>query len=221
MKLFRKNQLVITALAALIAVAGYLNHVENTEEKGTLAGTKVTKGTVQEESVLSEGTDNKEGETAAGEERGTAVAANVQDIESNDIDIEGEPGEAVLVNAAGTVDFIVEAKLAREEVRANSKEALMQIINNETLTDEEKTSAVERMVELTENAEKESAAESLIEAKGYENVAVTISKDGVDVMVVADSLDNAARAQIEEIVKSKAGVSADKITITAVKNIQK
>lgn len=40
-------------------------------------------------------------------------------------------------------------------------------------------------------------------------------------MVVADSLDRAARAQIEEIVKSKAGVGADKITITAVKNIEK
>lgn len=221
MKLFRKNQLVITALAALIAVAGYLNHVEKSEQKGTLAGANVTKDTTQKETALPVSADvNQDGETEAAE-TGDDVAANSQDIESNDIDIEGEPGEAVLVNAAGTVDFIVEAKLAREEVRANSKETLMQIINNETLTDEEKTSAVEKMVELTENAEKESAAESLIKAKGYQNVAVTISEDGVDVMVVADSLDNTARAQIEEIVKTKAGVSADKITITAVKNIQK
>ena len=110
---------------------------------------------------------------------------------------------------------------SREEVRANSKESLMQIINNESLSEEDKAVAVERMVKLTENAEKESAAESLIQAKGYKNVAVTISEEGVDVMVVADALDGAARAQIEEIVKTKAGVSADKITITAVKNLQK
>ncbi len=127
----------------------------------------------------------------------------------------------MLVNAAGTVDFIVEAKLAREEVRANSKESLMQIINNESLSEQDKALAVERMVKLTENAEKESAAESMIQAKGYKNVAVTISEEGVDVMVVADSLDGTARAQIEEIVKTKAGVSADKITITAVKNLQR
>jgi len=219
MKLFRKNQIVITALAALIAVAGYLNHVEKTEKQGTLAGTGVTKDAKEGESVLpvNTGTENN-GETS---ESGENVAAAGQDIESNDIDIEGEPGEAVLVNAAGTVDFIVEAKLAREEVRANSRESLMQIINNESLSEEDKAVAVQRMVELTENAEKESAAESLIQAKGYKNVAVTISEEGVDVMVVADSLDGAARAQIEEIVKTKAGVSADKITITAVKNIQK
>ena len=201
MKIFRKNQLVITALAALIAVAGYLNHIEKSEQKGTLAGAKITKeteSTVQPETQQ----ETQEAQQAAG-----------TDIESNEIDMQGEPGEAVLVNAAGTVDFIVEAKLAREEVRANTKETLMQI--------EEKSSAVEKVVELTEDAEKESAAESLIQAKGYKNVAVTISEDGVDVMVVADSLDSAARAQIEEIVKSKAGVSADKITITAVKNIEK
>ena len=52
MKLFRKNQIVITALAALIAVAGYLNHVEKTEKQGTLAGTGVTKETGEKESVL-------------------------------------------------------------------------------------------------------------------------------------------------------------------------
>lgn len=219
MKLFRKNQIVITALAALIAVAGYLNHVEKTEKQGTLAGTGVTKETEEKESVLPVNAEAENGQET--QETGEDLAAAGQDIESNDIDMEGEPGEAVLVNAAGTVDFIVEAKLSREEVRANSKEALMQIINNESLTEEEKAPAVERMVKLTENAEKESAAESLIQAKGYKNVAVTISEEGVDVMVVADSLDGAARAQIEEIVKTKAGVSADKITITAVKNLQK
>ena len=112
MKIFRKNQLVITALAALIAVAGYLNHIEKSEQKGTLAGAKITKeteSTVQPETQL----ETQEAQQAAG-----------TDIESNEIDMQGEPGEAVLVNAAGTVDFIVEAKLAREEVRANTKETL-------------------------------------------------------------------------------------------------
>ncbi len=196
-----KNQVVITALAALIAVAGYLNHVENTEKKGSLAGAAV----------------KETEEIQTGEEKEVAVT----DIESKDIDVQSEPGEAVLVNATGTVDFIVEAKLAREEMRASNKAALMEIVNNEALTEEEKRSAVDKVVEMTQNAEKESAAESLIEAKGYENVAVTVTDGGVDVMVVAEKLDETARAQIEEIVKSKLGVEANQITITAVKNLEK
>lgn len=208
--MFRKNQLVITALAALIAVAGYLNHVEKTEDKGTLAGAKVVESTA----VSGEGGSMQETTKAE-------LEAGVQDIESNDIDIGGEPGEAVLVNAAGNVEFIVEAKLSREEMRANNKAILMEIVNNNELSEIEKAAAVQKVVELTENAEKESSAEALIKAKGYDNVAVTITDSGVDVMIVADSLDDAARAQIEEIVKTKAGVGADKITITAVKNIEK
>lgn len=71
MKIFRKNQLVITALAALIAVAGYLNHIEKSEQKGTLAGAKITKeteSTVQPETQL----ETQEAQQAAG-----------TDIESN------------------------------------------------------------------------------------------------------------------------------------------
>lgn len=207
MKLFKKNQLVITTLAGLIAVAGYLNHVERAEKEGSLAGVQVEEST-------------KEGESVDGDIQPAEDVA-VSDIESNDVEMSGEPGEALLVNAAGNVEFIVEAKLAREEVRANNKAALMEIVNNEKLTQEEKKAAVDQVVKLTENAEKEAAAENMIQAKGYENVAVTITDEGVDVMVVTEELTDVQRAQIEEIVKTKANVTADKITITAVKNIQK
>ena len=77
MKIFRKNQLVITALAALIAVAGYLNHIEKSEQKGTLAGAKITKeteSTVQPETQQ----ETQEAQQAAG-----------TDIESNEIDTSG------------------------------------------------------------------------------------------------------------------------------------
>ena len=69
MKIFRKNQLVITALAALIAVAGYLNHIEKSEQKGTLAGAKITKeteSTVQPETQL----ETQEAQQAAGTDIG-------------------------------------------------------------------------------------------------------------------------------------------------------
>ena len=140
------------------------------------------------------------------------------DIESNEIDIEGEPGEAVFVNAVGTVDFIVEAKILREQTRASNKEMLMEIVNNESITEDEKKAAIDKLAQIADKADREMAAENLISARGYENVVVTITDDAADVMIVSDSLGDAERAQIEEIVKNKTSVSADKITITAVKS---
>ena len=196
-KIVKKNQIIITALAALIAVAGYLNHIENSEKalKNTNGETETT-------------TEN------SGEEVDDAAS---KDIESNDVDMKSEPGEAVFVSASGNVDFVVEAKLLREQTRANNKEMLMEIVNNTALTENERKQAVDKVAEITDRQEREMAAETLIMAKGFENAVVTITDDEVDVMIVADSLDDAKRAQIEEIVKNKTDMSTDKITITTVR----
>ena len=209
-KIFKKNQIIITSLAALIAVAGYLNHIENNEKK--LDAVNVA-GTKDETTTADENTSNiSPGNVAA---NGGADAS--KDIESNDLDITGEPGEAVFVNAVGTVDFVVEAKLLREQTRANSKTMLMEIVNNVNAGESEKQAAINKITELADVADREMAAENLIAAKGYENVVVTVTDGAADVMIVSENLSDAARAQIEEIVKTKTNVPADKITITAVK----
>lgn len=220
-KIFKKNQLIITALAALLAVAGYLNYTEkniNDEAKQAAADKAQTEGT--EKSTYSDdntddtANDNTDGDTKS-ETNGTEVA-DTNDIESNDVDVEGTPGEAIFVNASGTVDFIVEAKLAKEYARVSAQESLQLILDNESLSSEEKQAAVNKMVELTEISEREMAAENLIMAKGYSDVAVTMTDGYVDVIIVADELDMTERAQIEDIVKRKLQVEADKITINAI-----
>lgn len=209
-KIFKKNQIIITSLAALIAVAGYLNHIENNEKK--LDAVNVTGN--KEETTTANEADNSDGTGNVAANNGADAS---KDIESNDIDITGEPGEAVFVNAVGTVDFVVEAKLLREQTRANSKTMLMEIVNNVNVGESEKQEAINKITELADVADREMAAENLIAAKGYENVVVTVTDGAADVMIVSENLSDAARAQIEEIVKTKTNVSADKITITAVK----
>ena len=65
-------------------------------------------------------------------------------------------------------------------------------------------------------AEMELGAEILLEAKGFEGAVVSISNDSVDVVVNAIELSDAQRAQIEDIVKRKAGVPAENIIISTV-----
>ena len=72
------------------------------------------------------------------------------------------------------------------------------------------------MVEMTAIAEKEAAAEILLEAKGFKDVVVSINGDAVDVVVNAAELDDVMRAQIEDIVKRKTEVPAENIIISTV-----
>ena len=129
---------------------------------------------------------------------------------------EGEvPGEAVFSSSNG-VAMLSEAKLLKEQVRAKNKETLLEIINSDGLSDEQKQEAVNTMVQMTAIAEKEAAAEILLEAKGFSDVVVSINDGAVDVVVNALTLTDVQRAQIEDIVKRKTEIGAENIVISTV-----
>ena len=72
------------------------------------------------------------------------------------------------------------------------------------------------MVQMTEISEKETAAESLLAAKGFSDAVVSITDEQADVIVGASELSDANRAQIEDIVTRKTGVAAQNIVINPV-----
>ena len=108
-RLFKKNQMIITSLAIMIAAAGYLNY------SGKIFGEEISKN------------DNE------------LVNQELLDIslEEGTSEIDEIPGEAVLTNADAS-GIVAEAKITKEQVRAKNKETLLEIIDNENLSDEQK-----------------------------------------------------------------------------------
>ena len=193
----KKNQVMIAALAVMIAAAGYLNYT------GRLFGTEKDDTTQTSADLTNqELLDISEEDTATGSE----------DILSNDSETEGTPGEAVLTNTTA----VAQAKVSREQVMAQSKETLQSIIDNKNLSDEQKQDAVDQMGALTKRAELEADIESLMAAKGFSEAVVSIGDDSVDVVVKAEELTDANRAKIEEILTRKTEVSPEGIVITPI-----
>lgn len=225
-KLMKKNQLMITARAVMIAIAGYLQFAGKLPAKEVASGEVTTENYIAGESSLI-GEDTLLDELAGMDSELERVV--VEDYLDTDmtgdgflaegeeaIPEEGEiPGEAVYT--AGTaVEILSEAKLLKEQTRAKNKETLLSIINSEGLTDIQKQTAVDCMVQMTAAAEKEAAAEILLEAKGYRDVVVSVNGDAVDVVVNEPVLDEVKRAQIEDIVKRKTEVPAENIIISTI-----
>ncbi len=188
-RIFKKNQIMITALAVMIAVAGYLNY------SGRMFGddTKEAKNELAEQELL----DISLGETA--------------EIDSLDENVDETPGTAVLTNGSG---IVAEAKVVREQVRSENKATLLEIINNDNLSEAQKSEAVSKMIELTETAELEATVETMLLSKGFSEAVVTLTDKGADVVVNATELSDANRAQIEDIVTRKAGVAPENIVIS-------
>ena len=198
-KIMKKNQVIITSLAILIAVAGYLNFAD------VDLGFKDKEASTDSSSILDDVNYDLTDETALLDENGAdgTTQSEVMDTAS--------PGEAVLTGAS---DFAAQAKISREQVRSQNKADLQAIISNKDISDEEKQNAINTMVSMTDLTEKESAAELLLEAKGFENVIVNLTGETADVVVPDADLEDVKRAQIEDIVKRKTGVAAESIVIT-------
>lgn len=199
-KIFKKNQVIITSLAILIAVAGYLNFAD------VDLGFGDKEASTDSSSILDQVEYDLSDETAVMDENTESVTetAEVPDSDST-------PGEAVLTGAS---DFAAQAKLSREQVRSQSKADLQEILNNTEVGDDQKQEAVNTMVQMTDISEKEAAAEMLLEAKGFENAVVNLTGETADVVVLQADLDDAKRAQIEDIVKRKTGIAPENIVIT-------
>lgn len=204
-QIVKKNQIIIAALAVMIAAAGYLNY------SGKIFGGDKEAETASADLANQELLDISEEDLASASE----------DIESqdggegSDGSVDGTPGEAVLTSGE-TSAVVAEAKVTREQVRAKNKESLLEIIDNESLSDEQKQNAVNQMVAMTDLAEKEAAAETLLASKGFNEVVISLTADTADIVVNAADLSDANRAQIEDIVARKTGVAAQNIVITPV-----
>lgn len=210
---FKKNQMMITALAAMIAVAGYLNY----------SGTKLDESLLSANSEAVEDVANTEllSDLSAEDIYASTGEEDYADIESLDEEIDVAEaseniGEAVLANTTVGTSLVSEAKVTREQTRSRNKETLMELINSTNITEEQKQGAIEEMVEMTDIAEKELAAETLLVAQGFDEVVVSIYDSCADVVVSSTQVSDAQRAQIEDIVKRKTGIEAANITITPV-----
>lgn len=221
-KIIHKNQVIITTLAVLIAIAGYISfdRANVLSENDTLevnADKAVSDiALMEQEELLGQGEESESTKEVAQVENGNNSAENsVESTESAEEVM--NPGETVLTSTIiGNSNYAASVKLNREQIRSKNKESLMEIINNESLTQEQKQSAVDEMVTLTEISEKEAAAEMLLEAKGFSNVVVSISGDSCDVVLDMGDVTDAKRAQVEDIVKRKTGIAAENIVITAI-----
>ncbi len=235
--MMKKNQIMITALAIMIAIAGYLNFAGSRISEEEIMETGADSAVTTKEDTL----DTEDTQVASLFEISDEdmEAAENYDIASLDSDVVSEepdyldetmqesmtestgdelsdqsiPGEAVFTSSS-SLDSLSGAKLLKEQVRARNKETLLEIINNVNISDEQKQEAIDGMIAITDAAEKETAAEILLQAKGFDDAVVSIADGMVDVVINTGELTEAQRAQIEDIVVRKTGIGAENIVIS-------
>lgn len=226
----KKNQVVLGALVSMVALAGYLNYIDtnNTESMAISDNGQI----IEDITVETEGTEwltpvfseNDEEVMILGSYDETVTTSTTTDTTTTGVTDSASAGgsEAIFVNANAdsTLNdaYFVDAKLEREQARAKEKDFLMELTANDTLDSAKRNEAADEILKIQQRIEKETAAEALIESKGFKNAYVRIDNDTVDVVVDKAELTDAEIAQIEDIVKRKTGYDASQIRISTFKS---
>lgn len=248
-----RNQFVLTAMAILLAIVGYLNFTGDKENKESKSDNNITYNSTdnneeERDVIQSVMAENMDADIDATNDDDVTDDSNVKndndteetmndentdrgstDIENADEDNEGKDesadadkvmknnvGEVVMVNNFIPTDAIYNAKLQREQSRAKNKADLLSIVDDEKTSQDMKDKALNEILSITANAEKELAAESLLAAKGYDNAIVSIAGKGADVIVDVDSITSEDATVIMDVVKRKTGVEGSNIVISPV-----
>ena len=264
--IFKKNQIIITALAIMIIIAGYLSFTNDDklddpsalqtvnpdeagyEEYSELDGIELASDINDNDETMDNTDPTDNNDETDGDDTNTLddtdndettpvktlddadelgelgqfsdddILANANDVADNgELNIEdGVPGEAVLASATLDAGYFASSKLNREQVRARNAAEYKEIMENPEVSEEAKQIATNALIELTMIREKESAAEMLLEARGFDGSIVRITDGDVEVVINSENLTEQQLAIIEEVVKDKTDASIENISILPV-----
>lgn len=189
MKIVKKNQLIMVLLAVMVFTAGYLSYVYNNDIKDTY-GQEIT-GTVANDYGKAEFVTSNKAEASS--QTGTDTLSQQQ---------------------VDNINYFIQAKIDRDKVFDEQVDMQEKIMENDKIVKDNKDRAQQQINKLSDIMTKQMVVESLIRAKGFQDVLVLINNPNTSVVIRADKELNIEQvAQIQNIVNREAGIEIRNIHI--------
>lgn len=192
-----RRNFAVVALVALMLAVSYLGTMEAKTASVTLPMDRVP---------LEATGGNANNDPAAGSAAGAATPASTSAVSPT-----GTPtGAPVIATADGSFD---EYRNSLTAARESSASLLDEVIGNASASAETVREALRQKAQLAWSSEVETVIETLLLAKGFEDVLCTVRDSTVNIVVRTAQLTQQQAAQILDIAVSEAGVSAANVRI--------
>ncbi len=109
--------------------------------------------------------------------------------------------------------FFIETRLERDKKRSEMISNLNEIIDNNNTGQEIKDQAQSMKLNLITSTEKEMMIESMVLAKGFNDVVVYLSDQSINIVVQSEGLESTDVAKIVDIVRRETDIVMDNIII--------
>lgn len=239
MKVIKKNQIVVFVVALMLIVAGYLNFsgdstinnliptstLADSEEMASIGDAKLVSANIVEENNEKSESNGNEEILEDNTEQFSNVQSNINNIENNanTTPTTGETIEteeniatnsATAENNYGSDNYFTQSRLDRDTMYSQTLDTYQKIINNENISEDQKSIAQEEISKINKEKNSIMIAENLIKVKGFEDLIIFVNGENVSIIVKADKLEEKDIAQIQNIITRELGASAENINIS-------
>lgn len=218
---FKKNEIVIYAIALMLVTAGYFNYTSNLD--------------INSVETYSEEVANAESETKdndAIQNKNIEVSKSIEEQQDNKDD--ESIGDAKLVNSNSVVkdgqeennsnenkkesessDYFIATKLERDTNYADMISTYTKILQDNSISETQKSIAMKEITKINENKNAIAICENLLSTKGFKNYAVLVNDNSINVVVEVDGdLKKEQVAQIQNIISRELKSEIENIHIT-------
>ena len=225
MKILKRNQIIIIVIALMLVTAGYLNYTTNhdgaiptstnTEEKTDIASIGDAKlvssngveDCINEEALVSNG---EEGTDKVQE---TAVVEN--DLEKTNTNTNNtNTSITTSTTSKETKEYFSSSRLSRETMYSQMLESYRKILENETISETQKSIAQTEIKNINDIKNKIMICENLIKTKGVEDLVIFVNDKSISVVVRTDKLEQEQIAQIQNIIEREMQTEISNIHIS-------
>lgn len=230
-KILKKNQIVIFAIALMLVTAGYLNYTMNQVETAEtsaiyndvdIAGIGdarlVSNNNVINGNNISNDEQNKiveQNNVTSENNTENNAKNNVTNSTNNETSANNTVTKETSANTSqDTKKYFQESRLERENMYSEMLESYQSILANSGISSEQKVESQNKISSINSQRNGIMIAENLIKNKGFEDVIIFVNNESISVVVRADNLAEAEIAKIQSIVQRELNVKVENIHIS-------
>ena len=221
-KNFKKSEIAIYAIALMLVAAGYFNYttfenetietysedVSNISNEHTNIGDAVLVSNNEVEDIKDE--ENNEANQ-------TVVDSVAEETNENKINSTSE-GQSIETSSNETLDdtnYYANTKLERDKMYAQMIANYENLLNNSNVSEVQKSIITEEITKINNTKNAIMICENLILTKGFQNCAILINEESVNIVVsIENGLNTEQVAKIQNIVSRELGTQIENIHIT-------
>lgn len=212
MKLLKKNQVIIYAIAVMLMVVGYLNYTTRTGEALETSSSEVNESNIGDARLVS---SNPVEENTLNETNTVSQELSNNEIKNELVnETSSEIVQVTSSNSNSSDDYFTKSKLERDTMYSQMLETYENVLNSSNSLETQKQSATEEITKINNTKNSIMICENLLKTKGFDNSVIFVNDESISIIIGANELKEDEIAQIQNIISREMKADIQNIHIS-------